>query len=145
MIRADFEQDLAVDRLSRPIRPRVGRSMSRSFSAGSEASKFEYRDFPPFSQRSRSNVDASPRADREEEDDGGIEGSPQLPESVVAIRKTVGDGKRQPSETVIVDEVPVAFAKPEVKARKFLWVHLPYNNPTWVKVGQPVHATVKRN
>jgi hypothetical protein len=38
---------------------------------------------------------------------------------------------------VIVDEVPVAFKKPDIKDRKFTWIHVPYNNPTWVKVRIP--------
>lgn len=127
LIRADFDQDLAIDRLSTPIRPRALTSTSRSLSDGSQ---FEYRDFPPFSQRSRSNDDGV----RSETDDDDIDNSPTLPEAVIAIRKTVKDSQRRPSGTVIVDAVQVAFAKPDVKARKFTWIHLPFNNPTWVKV-----------
>lgn len=130
LIRADFEQDLAIDRLSPPLRPRGVRSTSRSLSDGSQ---FEYRDFPPFSQRSH-NQDDLGLSDTDKDDDDGIEASPPLPEAVVAIRKAIKDGKRRPSGTVIVDEVPVAFQKPDVKDRKFMWIHVPHNNPTWVKV-----------
>lgn len=128
LIRADFDQDLAVDRLSPPTRPRSVISARRSVS--DQSSKHEYRDFPPFSQqRSRSTTgDADAVVD-----DDDIESSPPLPEAVVAIRKTMKDAHRRTSE-VIVDEVPVAFSRPEVNKRKFVWVHLPYNNPTWVKV-----------
>lgn len=129
LIRADFEQDLAVDRLSPPLRGRIGeRSISRSFSLGSDASRFEYKDFPPFSQRSRSAM-----ADGLVSDDEEME-SPRLPEAVVAIRKVARDAKGNTSEVVIVDEVPMAFVKPDIKTRKFVWVHVPFNNPTWVKV-----------
>ncbi|KAK0383800.1 hypothetical protein NLU13_9711 [Sarocladium strictum] len=128
LIRADFEQDLAIDRLSPPMRPQGFRSASRSHSDGSQ---FEYRDFPPFSQRSHSH-DAMGLSDTDKENDE-IDPSPPLPEAVVAIRKVVKDGKRRPSGTVIVDEVPVAFKKPEVRDRKFIWIHVPHNNPTWVK------------
>ncbi|KFA47890.1 hypothetical protein S40293_05188 [Stachybotrys chartarum IBT 40293] len=128
LIRADLDHDLAIDRLSPPARPRVGRSISRSFSLGSDSgSRYEYRDFPPFSQRSRSDAADDPDAD--------VEASPPLPEALLAIRKVLknAQGVRRTSETVVVDEVPVAFAKPKVTARKFVWVHVPFNNPTWVK------------
>ncbi|KAF7550345.1 hypothetical protein G7Z17_g5773 [Cylindrodendrum hubeiense] len=127
MIRPNFDQDLMVDRLSPPPGGRMGRSLSRSFSMGSHASGYEYRDFPPFSQRSRSTIE-----NNFSEDDDGLDASPRLPEAVVAIRKAANERTRRPSENVIVDEVPVAFTKPEVDARKFVWIHLPYNNPTWV-------------
>ncbi|KAF4970848.1 hypothetical protein FSARC_2214 [Fusarium sarcochroum] len=140
LIRANFDQDLAVDRLSPPPRGRMGRSLSRSASLGTQASQYEYRDFPPFSQRSRSTFDGF------SDDDDGIEASPRLPEAVIAIRKAANDGERRASETVIVDEVPVAFAKPQVEARKFLWVHLPYNNPSWVtKVFETLQTSNNRN
>ena len=128
MIRADLDLDLAVDRLSPPLRPTVGRSISRSFSDGS---RFEYRDFPPFSQRSKSSI-GSPVLTY----DDGLENSPRLPESVVAIRKQAKqEDKVANEEAVVVDETPaVAFTKPEIRAKKFVWLHLAYNNPTWVKV-----------
>lgn len=128
LIRANFDQDLAVDRLSPPLRGRMGRSLSRSYSMGSHQSHYEYKDFPPFSQRSRSTFDGN------FSDDDGLDNSPQLPEAVIAIRKEVKNGDEQTTETAIVDEVPVAFVKPQVQARKFVWVHLGYNNPTWVTV-----------
>lgn len=127
LIRANFDQDLAVDRLSPPARGQMDRTLSRSASLGTQASQYEYRDFPPFSQRSRSTIEGF-------SDDDDIDASPKLPEAVVAIRKVVEDGEKRASETVIVDEVPVAFSKPQVEARKFIWVHLPYNNPSWVTV-----------
>ncbi|POR35879.1 Uncharacterized protein TPAR_03935, partial [Tolypocladium paradoxum] len=130
VIRADLE-DLAIDRLSPPLRPRVGRSISRSFSLGSDRSRAEYRDFPPFSQRSRSTFHgAAPGSDAEAD---GIDASPRLPEAVVAMRTAARDGEQRTCETAVVDEVPVAFVRPDVRARRFVWVHAPFNNPTWVK------------
>ncbi|KAF5668108.1 hypothetical protein FHETE_5374 [Fusarium heterosporum] len=139
LIRANFDQDLAVDRLSPPPGGRMGRSLSRSASLGTQASQYEYRDFPPFSHRSKSTIEGF-------SDDDEIEASPRLPEAVIAIRKVVNDGARKASETVIVDEVPVAFAKPQIEARKFIWVHLPYNNPSWVaKVFETLQTSNNRN
>lgn len=117
----------------------MSRTYSRSYSLGSHShvSQYEYKDFPPFSQRSRSTFDGG------FSDDEGLEASPQLPEAIIAIRKQVKAGDKRASETVIVDEVPVAFVKPEVQARKFIWIHLAYNNPAWVTVrlvGFPIDA-----
>ena len=120
LIRADFDQDLAIDRLSPPPRPRSIMSMGRSIS---DSSRLEYRDFPPFSQHHRS------KSDIDDIDDESVEA---LPEGVVPIKKIAKDGCKD--EEIVVDEVPVAFAKPDVKSRKFVWVHLAYNNPAWVKV-----------
>ncbi|KAI1013933.1 hypothetical protein LB504_008922 [Fusarium proliferatum] len=139
LIRANFEQDLAVDRLSPPPRGRMGRSLSRSVSMGTQASQYEYKDFPPFSQRSRSTIEGF-------SDDDDIDASPKLPEAIVAIRKAAKNGERRASETVIVDEVPVAFSKPQIETRKFMWVHLPYNNPSWVtKMFETLQTANNRN
>ena len=138
LIRAEFDQDLVIDRLSPPTRPRSIMSIGRSVS--DQHSQFEYRDFPPFSQqRSRSNV-----GDRGVDGvDDSIEASPALPEPVLAIRKFGRDAKRRPSEAVVVDEVPVAFSRPDASQRKFVWVHLPYNNPTWVKVSSSLDGRTR--
>lgn len=145
MFRPNFDQDLMVDRLSPPPGGRMGRSLSRSFSMGSHASGgYEYRDFPPFSQRSRSTIEANFSED--DDRDAGLDASPRLPDAVVAIRKAANERQRRPSETVIVDEPPVAFTKPEVDARKFVWIHLQYNNPTWVtKVFETLQVSYHRN
>lgn len=141
LIRAEFEQDLAMDRLSPALRPRSMVSTGRSVS--DQSSRMEYRDFPRFSQpaRSRSSTGGGAGPDHNtvdnmyDDDDDSLANSPVLPEAVVAIRKVIAEGGRgKPPETVIVDEVPAAFVKPEVSARKFVWVHLAHNNPTWVKV-----------
>lgn len=140
MVRATFDQDLVVDRLSPPPRGRMGRSLSRSYSLGSRGSPaYEYRDFPPFSQRSRSTIEAnfSDSVDDDDDEDGdeGLEASPRLPEAVLAMRRETKDGGRRGGENAVVDEgCAVPFSKPEVDARKFVWIHLPYNNPTWVTV-----------
>ncbi|KHN94939.1 ankyrin repeat protein [Metarhizium album ARSEF 1941] len=141
LVRADIDQDLAVDRLSPPLRGRLGgRSISRSFSLGSDGSRFEYKDFPPFSPRSRSSIGDVLGSDDEDLD------SPRLPEAVVAIRKLTNTGTGDASEVVIVDQAPMAFVKPDVESRKFLWVHVPFNNPTWVKsVLQSLEASYKKD
>ncbi|KAH8126547.1 hypothetical protein LI328DRAFT_145787 [Trichoderma asperelloides] len=143
LMRASLDQELAIDRLSPPLRGRVGRSFSRSMSLDSDiggtSSPPRYRGFPPLSPRSRSTFDRALVGDENDSDDdgdeGGLEGSPKLPESVLAIRKMAKERGHRPSETVIVDDgvlVHTAFIKPEAKARKFVWIHLPFNNPTWV-------------
>lgn len=153
LIQADLEQELAIDRLSPPLRPRVGRSISRSFSLGSDRPRLEYREFIALSPRSRSALnDASAAGDERgegpdgDDDDGGSEASPRLPEAVLAIRKMAARvGRARGSDPAVSDETPAAaFARPGVKARRFVWVHVPFNNPTWVKVSFPhVERTAK--
>lgn len=63
-------------------------------------------------------------------DEEDLEAMPGLPEAVVAHRNLAKDHR----ETVIVDGVHMAFTTPDVENRKFVWVHVPFNNPTWVKV-----------
>jgi hypothetical protein len=68
-------------------------------------------------------------------EDDELDASPKLPESVLAIRKMAKDKGHRASENAIMDDVPTTpFMKPMVKARKFVWIHLPFNNPTWVTV-----------
>lgn len=118
------------DRLSPYLRPQSIVSVGRSVS--DQSSRLEYRDFPPFSQHARSPSAAGPV----EDGDDSLENSPALPEPVVAFRKNAAQGNiRRDSQAVIVDEiVPAAFTKPDPSSRKFVWVHLPFNNPTWAKV-----------
>ncbi|KJZ73934.1 hypothetical protein HIM_06602 [Hirsutella minnesotensis 3608] len=144
LIQADLEQDLAIDRLSPPLRPRVGRSISRSFSVGGgDRGRIEYREFLTLSPRSRSTFTGAIVGDVDEDDD--IEASPRLPEAVLAIRKMVTKVGRA-SEAAVTDEMPSAFARPDVKARRFVWVHVPFNNPTWVKsVLQTLEVTYKKD
>ena len=119
LVRAQFDQDLVIDRLSPPTRPQSIISMGRSVS-----DQFEFRDFPPFSQqRSRSTVAVV-------EDDDSIETSPALPEPVLPIPKLAK---------------PAAFSRPEASQRKFVWVHLPYNNPAWVKVSSSLDTRIRAN
>lgn len=142
LMRASLDQELAIDRLSPPLRGRVGRnSFSRSMSLDSDmggVSPPQYRDFPPFSQRSRSTFDGALIGDDNDSEDDGLDASPKLPDSILAIRKMAKDGRHIASESAIVDEAThAAFLKPEAKARKFVWIHLPFNNPTWVTVSDP--------
>ncbi|KAJ3483082.1 hypothetical protein NLG97_g7391 [Lecanicillium saksenae] len=129
LLRAQFEQDLVIDRLSPPLRGRrantPGMSMSRSASLGSDgASRFKYRDFPPFSVRSRSTGGDEMLSG--EEDD--IEPSPALPENIFGVRSVFSGNKNAG-----VDAQAVVLLKPEAHTKKFTWIHLPYNNPVWVK------------
>ncbi|KAF7559395.1 hypothetical protein G7046_g4757 [Stylonectria norvegica] len=143
LLRSDFDQDLAVDRLSPPLRGRTGRSFNRSLSMGSQTSQYEYRDFPPFSQRSRSTMEG---VFGDAEDEAGLEASPKLPESVLAIRKEAKTVEKEANESAMVDDEPAAFTRPQMSARKFVWVHLGYNNPTWVtKVFETLQVSYNRN
>ncbi|EHK25927.1 uncharacterized protein TRIVIDRAFT_112183, partial [Trichoderma virens Gv29-8] len=142
LMRASLDQELAIDRLSPPLRGRVGRnSFSRSMSLDSDiggTSPPRYRDFPPFSQRSRSTFDRVLTGEENDTEDDELDASPKLPESVLAIRKMAKEKGHRASESAIVDDAPqTPFMKPMAKARKFVWIHLPFNNPTWVTVISP--------
>ncbi|RCI11521.1 hypothetical protein L249_7715 [Ophiocordyceps polyrhachis-furcata BCC 54312] len=136
LVRADLEQDMAVDRLSPPLRPRIGRAISRSFSDG--FSSLEYREYLAMSPRSRSAFEDSLAAARDDTDN--IETSPRLPDAVVTIRNVVARSR------AVVKESPTTFVKPDVKTRRFVWVHVPFNNPTWVKsVLQTLESSYGKN
>lgn len=136
LFRAQIEQDLVIDRLSPPLRGRRASatpallSLSRSASLGSDdggASRCRYRDFPPFSVRSRS---AGGDEDMFSADDEDLEPSPALPENIFGTRAVFGGAGGHRHEDVHAG----VFLKPDAHAKKFTWIHLPYNNPAWVKV-----------
>ncbi|KAI6784937.1 Protein SERAC1-like protein [Emericellopsis cladophorae] len=143
LIRADLEQEAIIDRLSPPLRSRSAGSMGRSLS--DRSSPGGYRDFPPFLPASVSSV--GNEADHAAADDNNdIDCSPQLPEAVVALRKGVNSGQIKPPETAVAEEAPICFARPDVSQRKFVWIHVPYNNPTWVKnIIETLQVSYKRN
>ncbi|OAR00700.1 hypothetical protein LLEC1_07215, partial [Akanthomyces lecanii] len=132
LLRAQIEQDLVIDRLSPPLRGRRASttpallSLSRSASLGSDggASRCRYRDFPPFSARSRS---AGGNEDMFSGEDEDLEPSPVLPENIFGTRAVFGGGNRH------ADVNAGVFLKPDAHTKKFTWIHLPYNNPAWVK------------
>ncbi len=135
LLRAQIEQDLVIDRLSPPLRGRRATtpgglsSLSRSASLGSDggASRIKYRDFPPFSVRSRSTGGGDEMLSGDEEE---LEASPALPENIFGARSVFaggGHGHAGGAEAGVV-------LKPEAQAKRFTWIHLPYNNPAWVKV-----------
>ncbi|KAF4120659.1 putative serine esterase (DUF676) [Geosmithia morbida] len=136
LIRPEVDQDLAIDRLSPPTRTRSFLSTGRSVSDLS--SPYMYRDFPPFSQqRSHSTMDAHSRRRlwRDEHDIGSvvvdddeIEALPQLPDAITAS----SDAQQQMDGTAALAGQPALSFTPSASQRKFVWVHLPYNNPTWV-------------
>lgn len=137
MTKPDLEQGLSPDMLSPHLRPKSIVSVGRSVS--DQSSRFEYRDFPPYSQHAQSPSvqEAAGRGGDDDDNDDSLENSPALPEPVVALRKSIaqGDENDKHRENVVVDDIPqAAFAKPDASSRKFVWVHLPYNNPTWAKV-----------
>jgi hypothetical protein len=41
---------------------------------------------------------------------------------------------RRLSETAVWQDMPVTFSKPDPNTRRFVWIHLPFTNPSWVKV-----------
>lgn len=145
LLRASLEQELAIDRLSPPVRVRLGRnSFSRSMSLDSQTGA----PAPPrtsISQRSRSTFHQAPHDEDDDDDEEGLDASPKLPESVLEVRKLAKERRHRASGSATVDESAVVdegdlvddvvhgvLVRPQAKARKFVWVHLPYNNPTWV-------------
>lgn len=136
-LRAQYEQDFVVNKLSPPMRARrTARSLTRSLSLGSDGiPRFEFRDFPRFSPRSKSIDDQVIIDDDDDDDDeDNIEASPKLPESLVGMTTVFSNANQREQETMDIDPLPAIFSKPDTKARKFVWIHLPFNNPSWVKV-----------
>lgn len=144
LLRASLEQELAIDRLSPPVRVRLGRnSFSRSMSLDSQTGAPTPTPRASISQRSRSTFHQGPHND--DGDDEGLDASPKLPESVIAVREMAKERRHRAAtvdETAVVEDegelvddvVHGELMRPQAKARKFVWIHLPYNNPTWVTV-----------
>ncbi|KAL6876089.1 hypothetical protein HDV57DRAFT_510485 [Trichoderma longibrachiatum] len=142
LLRASLEQELAIDRLSPPVRVRLGRnSFSRSMSLDSQTGAPTPTPRASISQRSRSTFHQGPHND--DGDDEGLDASPKLPESVIAVREMAKERRHRAAtvdETAVVEDegelvddvVHGELMRPQAKARKFVWIHLPYNNPTWV-------------
>lgn len=40
------------------------------------------------------------------------------------------------SKTYAMMDLPAGFSRPNADRRKFMWIHLPFTNPLWVKVSQ---------
>jgi hypothetical protein len=41
---------------------------------------------------------------------------------------------RRGSEGAINESLPITFTKPDISQQRLVWVHVPFNNPTWVRV-----------
>lgn len=52
----------------------------------------------------------------------------------VLVQNSLPRGRRG-SESAINPSNRVLFSKPDVSNQKLVWVHVPFNNPSWVKVG----------
>jgi hypothetical protein len=48
-------------------------------------------------------------------------------------RNSASRGRRG-SEGAINESLPITFTKPDISQQRLVWVHLPFNNPTWVRV-----------
>ncbi|KAG9252182.1 uncharacterized protein F5Z01DRAFT_682702 [Emericellopsis atlantica] len=127
LIRADLEQEAIIDRLSPPLRPRSVGSLGRSIS--DQSSPGEYRNFPPFLPASLSSAGNEAHHGAADDNDD-IDSSTQLPEAVVAIRKSVNSGQIKPPDTAVTDEAPVCFARPDVSQRKRASISPPPASPS---------------
>ena len=54
--------------------------------------------------------------------------------SIAELDSTSFSYSRRGNEWALPQSLPTGFGKPDPNSRKFVWIHLPYNNPTWVKV-----------
>ncbi|ETS86091.1 hypothetical protein PFICI_04116 [Pestalotiopsis fici W106-1] len=46
---------------------------------------------------------------------------------------TSGDRKHRSSRASALEDLTAGFSRPDPSKRKFMWIHLPYTNPQWVK------------
>ena len=51
----------------------------------------------------------------------------------ISQRDSASRGRRG-SEGAINESLPITFTKPDISQQRLVWVHIPFNNPTWVKV-----------
>lgn len=80
-----------------------------------------------------SGTDISPRARVDSKD---LESSRDvLPEIYGKERASVAESRSERlSRASAMHEMSAGFSRPDPSRRKFMWIHLPFNNPHWVKV-----------
>lgn len=64
---------------------------------------------------------------------------PDAPENRLRTRSTRPDkspsGRQVNGDTPVTMAIPTAFSRPDMSKQKLVWIHIPFNNPIWVKVG----------
>lgn len=131
LVRADLEQNLAIDRLSPPLRPRMCRSVDRHWP------QLKYHSNSAYDDRRRS---AFVQLDAEDADAYDAEYVPRLPETLLTFRRTARSEDGWTGETAVFDDLPATLSKPELGAQRFAWIHIPFNNPFWIKVREYFHC-----
>jgi hypothetical protein len=59
----------------------------------------------------------------------------------MAHRDSASRGRRG-SEGAINESLPITFTKPDISQQRLVWVHLPFNNPTWVRVSRKLETFI---
>jgi hypothetical protein len=49
---------------------------------------------------------------------------------------------RRGSEGAINESLPITFTKPDISQQRLVWVHLPFNNPAWVRVSRKLDTFI---
>ena len=70
-------------------------------------------------------------------------GMESVPEQVLVpggrglVSSAAARAARRLSESALTQDMQVTFSRPDQSARRFVWIHLPFTNPAWVKVRHP--------
>lgn len=135
--------EIVVSRASRPSIPNaatepmpvVSSMRSRGLTVPALATPVYHRPSSRSSNESTRTTNSEPVA----------EVSPKTPDPTQQLDAKTDDGKSASGRRARRNRGPAfdtgaGFSRPEPSRRKFMWMHLPFNNPHWVKVNTTCHA-----
>lgn len=102
--------------------PRTSRSGSRTVSLDERRPSSAF-DPPPFHNNSKNDVTVSRISNAHTVGKGDANPGATSQKRPAGIRRASG-----------FEDFPAGFSRPKANERKFMWIHLPYTNPHWVKV-----------
>jgi hypothetical protein len=63
----------------------------------------------------------------------GFEDVVEEDENPRTVSAAANRAARRLSETALSQDLQITFSRPDPRSRRFVWIHLPFTNPTWVK------------
>lgn len=124
-----------------PIKPVIGLRRSRGLPVPSLSPPGHHRLSSRSGNRARSisdpgGADVSPRTTDDDEDINSIRSRDAFPGIDEKDPTPAAEKRREglSEDTALQHDLTAGFLRPNPSRRKFMWIHLPFNNPHWVNV-----------